>query len=251
MATIITKFSDHVIQPIEYFCDAIEAGFGYRDIKGLTNDKVDMIRVSKQHPLAVLMSAQLSDNRKAEDLRSSLIPAISVIPGNQTEEGFTIGQSMKPEIVNDDFIDELKAYLDKTNKQILSEVLITKTQIDDILSAYKRNSLFCQTNEWRKAEEVNVSLWSDTPDIDNLFSQIMDSVLSDMQVGFFGDNSVIKNMKFRVTRGLTNFNFGRVLFGSEYSLTYTNSYRNYIVYSEERITEHDFDGTFVVSGEEA
>jgi len=243
MSTIITKFSDHVIQPIEYFIDAIEAGFEYRDIKGLTNNKVELISVSKQHPLAVLMASQLQENRNADLLRTGLLPAVSVIPGSQTEEGFTMGQSFSSELIDDTFIDELKPYLNQTEKEIMQEVFITKDQVNLILSEYKRKEILVQINEFRRAEETNISIWSESPDIDNILAQIMDSILADVQVGFFGDNSVIKKMQYRITRGLTNFNFGRVLFGSEYVVNYTNTYKNYTVFSETRISDHEIDFT--------
>lgn len=250
---IVTKYSDYEIQSIEYLIEKIQEELVFRDMKGLTNNKVEIINVNKQHPLATLMAAQLQENRNSEALRASVLPAISVTPGNLTEEGFTLGQSYKTEVVDDDFIDELKELREKTNKEIQRDVLITKDQIEAIILAqrkYESDSVFAQIHQWRRAEEINVSAWSESPDMDILMGNVLDSIFSELQVGFAGDNSMFVNFRFKTTKGLTNFNFGRVLFGTEYNLTFTNTFNNYTIYQEDRISEHDFEGTFVSPGEE-
>lgn len=261
MATIITKYSDYAIQSIEYFIDLIESAFEMRDLKGLTSFKtidgesksrIEKINVLKQHPLVSFMLNQLSEIKNADMLRSNMLPAVSVIPGNIGEEGVTVGQGFQPEIVDDDFITELKYYLDKTNKEILRDLIITKDQINLIVSAYRKaggNKIMAQIHQYRKSEEINISAWSDNADTDILIGNVLDSIVSDIQVGFAGDNSPILNFKYKITKGLTNFNFGRILFGTEYSLTFTNTYNNYTIYSEENITGHEFQGTFKTAGE--
>ena len=252
MATIITKYSDYAIHSIEFFISQIKAELEYRDIAGLSNNTIQKINVMKEHPLAAIMAASLSDVRNADALRSSIIPAISVTPGNITDEGFTMGQAYQPEIVDDAFIEVLKEFNEKTNKEIQEDVLLTKGQIEDILAAYRRaetGQLRVQRNEYFKNEEINVSVWSASADIDVLLGNIMDSILAMIQVGFVGDNSRLRFFKYRITKGLTNFNYGRVLFGSEYNLTFLNSYNNFIIYSDDVLSGHDFNGTFIVPGE--
>lgn len=252
--TIIAKYSDYVIDSINFFVDTINEELAFRDLPGLTNNNIEIIRVTKQHPLVTLMAAQLQENRNLEAVRSGILPAISVTPGNPVEEGFTLGQTLKPEIVDDEFVLELKKFLNMTDKQIRSEVLLTKSQIELILGEYKRNpagTIRAQVHEWRKNEEINISVWNETPDMDIVICNVMDSLLADLQVGFVGDDSKISNMKWKPTKGLTNFNFGRVLFGTEYNLTFMNTYNNYTIYSDEVLSGHDFVGTFVIPGEEA
>lgn len=252
MATIITKFSDYIIHSIEYFISQIETELSYRDLSGLSNNKIEIINVTKEHPLAALMASALSDTRNADLLRSDLIPAISVTPGNMNEEGFTLGQSYRSEVVDDTFIDNLKEYLTKTNKQIQDDLLITPTQIETIIGEYNRSSagyIRVQRNEWWKNEEINVSVWSNSPDIDILLGNLMDSILATIQVGFAGDDSKLRSFKYKIVKGLTNFNYGRVLFGSEYNLTFLNSFNNYIIYSDDVLSGHDFYPTFLTPGE--
>jgi len=246
---IITEFSDYAIQSVEYFISAIKTSLSLRDLSGLSNGRIEAINVSKEHPLVVLMGSQISVNPNLEATRTSLLPAISVTPGNLSEEGITLGKAPQTFIINDEWISELKEISNKTLKDIQSETgLITLDQIDAIISEYRKGSGItrCIKHTWGWNEEINISVWSDSPDVDILFGTLLDSILAKITTGFMGDNSPVKNMKYRITKGLTNFNFGRVLFGTEYSLTFYNSYHNYTIYQEDHITEH---GGINVTGE--
>lgn len=253
MATIVTKFSDYILHSIEYFITQIETELAYRDIKGLSNDTIELINVTKEHPLVTLMTAQLAENRNADPLQSGLLPAISVTPGNASDKAFTLGQSLKPEIVNSEFISNLTEYLNKNTKEIQEDLLITHGQIETIIAEYARvaaGGMRSQKNEWFKDEEINISVWSKSPDIDILLGNLMDAVLATIQVGFVGDDSKLRDFSYKISKGLTNFNFGRTLFGSEYNLTFLNSYNNYIIYTDDVISGHDLEGTFLIPGEE-
>jgi hypothetical protein len=252
MSTIITKFSDYRIQSIEYFIDRIYTELQIRDLPGLFNNKIEIIKPTKQHPLATLMAVSLQD--EGNPLRSGIIPAISVTPGDLTDIGFTLGQSFQPEVIDDDWIEDLQEYSGKGSREILEDLIITQKQIDLIIDTYEAlespEDMRVQKTEWRKDEIINVSVWSDSADIDMILGNLMDSILADIQVGFYGDNSKLMNFRYSTTKGLTNFNYGRILFGTEYRLTFTNTFCNYTVYSDDRITEHDFIGEFNAPGDE-
>lgn len=254
MATIITKFSDYTIYSIEYFITQIETELAYRDINGLSNGKIEMINITKEHPLVSFMASSLNETvRNADLFRSGILPAISVTPGNITAKGFTMGQGLGSEIINAAYIARLTALLDQTNKEIQDELLITPLQIETIIGEYNRadaGGLRLQTNEWYNNEEINISVWSDSPDIDILLGNLMDSMLATIQVGFVGDDSKLKDFNYKPTKGLVNFNYGRTLFGSEYAISFTNTCDNFIVYTDPALSGHDFDGTFIIPGEE-
>jgi len=248
MSTIITKYSDYVIQSIEFFINAIKTEIDYRDIAGLTNNTVQKINITKQHPLVALRAAELSQNRNADPLRSGLLPAISITPADENDDkGFTLGNSFQPSLITASDITRYKELLNMTDENIQKEVLITKNQIESILAAYKKGvgTIRAQVTGWYMDENLSVSLWTDHPDVDILFSRILDSVMAGISVGIAGNNSPIRNFKYRVTKGLTNFNYGRVLHGTEYAISFTNTYNNYIIFSDDTISGHDFVGTFV------
>jgi hypothetical protein len=249
---VIAKFSDYIVQSIEYFINVIDEGIKSRDISGLTlgpdgRSRLEMINISKEHPLVVEMRSVIEN--KNQDKRSNIIPAISVTPGNMSEEGIAFGESLEINTVDDNWIISLKNILPQNNKDIHADMLISHKQIEDILGAYKKSKnsksvIRYQSNMWSWNEEINVSSWTDSPDMDILMGTILDSILAEIRIGTVGDESQIKNMKYRPTKGLTNFNFGHVLFGTEFNITFLNTYHNYIVFEEEHITGHNFDASF-------
>jgi len=253
MSTIITKFSDYNINSIEYFIDKIETELAYRDIKGLTSDKIQKINVSKEHPLVNMVAAELSSNRREAPMQSGVLPAISVTPGNLTDDIITMGIGYKTYPIDSDFVAQLQTYQNQTQEQRIGNVILSRTQIDAILVAYRKydTSVMIQTHEWYKNEEINISAWTPTTDTDILIGNILDSLMSEISVGFAGDNSAIKNFKFRTTKGLTNFNFGRVIYGTEYGLTFTNTFCNYTVFVDDtRPTDAILTGTKTTVGED-
>lgn len=248
---IIAEFSDYTIQSIEYFISAIESAVALRDISGLSAGRVSNINITKEHPLVVLMGSAINPNVNLDVLRTSILPAIAVTPGNMSEEGVALGQAPQSFVVDDDWILEFQNMKKLSLKEIQSGIgLITPDQVNTITAEYRKNTgiMRCQKNTWGWNEEINVSCWSDNPDMDILFGTLLDSIFAKMRVGFMGDESPMKNLKYRITKGLTNFNFGRVLFGTEYSLTFFNTYHNYTVYTEEHATGHDLLGGFKVTG---
>ena len=256
---IIAEYSDYAIQSIEFFIRAIETGLAARDLSGLTKvsaerSAIEKINVSKEHPIVVEMASTLQ-NRNGEPLRTSIIPAIAITPGNLSEDGVTLGKSYQPMIVDDNWIAEMKEILGMDMKTIWKEKgLISHAQAEAIIGAYRRKGpggiLRCQKNQWNWNEEINVSCWSDKADIDNFMSVLVDSILMRIVTGFAGDESPIKNMKYKPSRGLTNFNFGRVLYGTEFNLTFLNTYNNYTIYQEEHITQTRFTGGYDIPGSE-
>lgn len=248
--TIIAKYSDYALQSIEFFISKIEENIELRDIKGLTNNKIQKINITKEHPLVQFVAAQINPNVNLDNLRSNIIPAISVTPGNMAEEGRGFALTPQTFIIDDDWITEYRELLNSTTKEIRETGLITKDQITAIIAQYNRNQgiMRVQKNSWGWNEEINISCWSDSPDIDVLISNLIDSTLAEITTGFMGDESPVKGMKYRATRGLTNFNFGRVLYGTEYNLTFFNTYHNYTVYQEDHVTGHDLRGTFKTPG---
>ena len=135
----------------------------------------------------------------------------------------------------------------------MEDLLITYSQIETIISEYNRTpagGMRAQVNEWFRNEEINLSIWAESPDIDILLGKVVDSVLVSIQGGLLGNDSKMRNMDYKDARGLTNFNYGRVLFGTEYNLTFENSYKNYIIYTDDVVSGVDFYGTFSIPGEE-
>lgn len=260
MATIVSKYNDYTFNSVEYMIDAINNELSYADLPGLTNNHVEFINVSKQHPLVSFMEKVVNDRDRNIDYNySSIIPAISVTPLGSKDERFTLGKSPSFYGVkeNDDFIKQLKTYQGMSQRDIQKDVLLTHYQIETILDAYRRTvgdspekRMYYQRHKWMKREELNVSVWSDTPDVDILLGNLVDSVMASIQ-GYLTDNSRVSDFSYNITKGLTNFNYGRVLYGSEYVLTFLNTYSNYIIYTDNTINRNpSFIGTYTTQGDD-
>lgn len=249
---IIAQYSDFEVDTINFFIAKIRESIDARGLTGLTNGQVDLIPVLKEHPLIQYMESKINPNvRNGDDLRAGMVPGIGVTPGNCDPEMETMGESTEFIVIDDAYISMLKGLLSLSDKEIQQQGVLTKDQINTIIGAYKRlgkGVMRGQLNKWAWNEEVNISCWAESPDYDTIMSRIIDSVLAGLRVGFLGDNSPIRKMKYKPVRGLTNFNFGRVLYGSEFNLTFLNIYTNYTIYTEESITDMTFKPSFIIPG---
>ena len=250
---IIARYSDFDIDTINFFIDAINESLAEKDITSLTNGQVNGIPVLKEHPLVQYMASAIDPNRQSMDnFRTGMVPGIGVTPGNMDSEMETFGETPVISIIDDNYIATMKQYLSVGGQTLQNTGVLTVKQLETIMGAYKKlpsgGVMRMQTNSWGYNEEVNVSCWAESPDYDTIMSRIIDSVLAGMKVGIMGDNSFIKKMKYKVTRGLTNFNFGRVLYGSEFNLTFFNKYNNYIIYTEDSINSEILTATWKSPG---
>jgi hypothetical protein len=248
---IITKFNDYEIHPIEFFITLIKNELALRDLSGVTNGMVKNINVSKEHPLVLLMQRQLANNAETmPSNNSNIVPAIGITPGNPASDGIVMGHGQATIAIDDDWIAEYDVIKNTQMKDRVQAGIITDAQIALIKRIKAEgHSVFCRVNKYRQNEEVNISLWTETSDMDMVLSMMVESILSDALVGFMGDDSKVKNMKMSIVKGLTNFNFGRVLYGTEYSIQFLNTRNNYMVYSEERFSSVVVDLETTTSGE--
>lgn len=249
---IIAEYIDYDIDSINFFMNAIKDSLAVRDIRSLTNAQVDGINVSKEHPLVQYMAAAISASRGADAMRTGMLPCISVTPGHLDPDMQTLASVPESYTITDEHIEIYKTLLRTDEEERMKDGLLTVTQIETILSAYKRLNggvMRCEKHTWGYNEELNVSCWSESPDYDSLMVRLIDSVLSKIRVGTMGDGSAIRNMQYKIDRGLSNFNYGRVLYGSEINLTFFNRYSNYTIYTEENISSAVFDPTFISPGE--
>ncbi len=245
MGTVNTlvEFTDYEIDGVNYFINAIQTSLNKRDLPGLTNDRIQMIPVSKEHPLVMLMASKLNENKNLPTQRANAVPAIGVTPGNRDEDAFTLGESAKPFPIDDEYIEYMRTLLNTQQITRIRDGLVTNKQLETIISEYRKagsNVLRGIKNSWSYSEEINISVWSDTADIDVMLSKLVDAILAKIRVGDFGDGSAMRNMKYKVVSGLTNFNYGRVLYGTEFNLTFLNTYSNYTITKEALATDMEF-----------
>jgi hypothetical protein len=240
----ISEYSEYEFNSLNYFCDKIEMALNDRDLPGLFNNKIEKIVVSKEHPLITYIASTLLSSKTNETQDGGLLPAIGVTPGSNHASMETFAKNPVMQLVDDQYIAKLKEIRALDFKERKKDGLITDDQIDNILLAYRKKGttkMFYQRNSWGWDEEVNVSCWSDNIDRDRILAMIVDSTLARLTIE---QDSPVRNMKYSMVNGLTNFNYGRILFGTEFNLTFFNRYSISSIYTEEHITDVTFVNTF-------
>lgn len=232
--TIVTKFTDYAIRTPEFFIDFITSEITKRDVRGLTNDRVQEVNISGEHPLVRMTASALVDGKVNT---KNFLPAISVIEDDENEEYTTIGDGTRPPIIVDqEFVDQCKAI---PIKDRIADGLITDKQLALIEQAILNNKDRSTTGEGKLLAHVEgffmkevafVSVWGSTLNERNIIGDVVRSVIFDMKKAM--REAKIKDTHIRTSKGLVNSNFGRIIYGQESMLEFTNFFHNITVTTE-------------------
>ena len=226
---IITKFTDYNIDSPNWFIRTIQQELALRDIKGITNNRVQGINVTGQHPLVQLVGNLVDPNNQVSF--AGLLPCISVSENNETEESTTIGQGKRVNgVIDITFVNEIRANL-VTMKERKREGIITDNQLTLIENAVSGNKkLLAQVEEFFFRSSVFVSLWANTLEELIVIGDVLRSIVYDLRKYMIARNVI--DINITTSKGLVNFNFGKVIYGQETEISFLNMMRNYTVTDE-------------------
>lgn len=226
---VLTTYCDYFVFSPDYFIEYIQGELAKRDIPGLSNGKIDAVKVSGDHPLVTLLASTMQSGTPRFE---GLLPAISVVGSDEPEEGTTVGQGLRPYTVM------TQAKLDLLNTVPIAtrykNGLITDGQIATIQTAITEatsHQLRLGVDEFYQAEKIFVSLWTQTLQEVTILGKILSSILYTMRKDMIANRLI--NIKQRTDIGLRNTNFGRILYGQETAIDYRNTVRNFTVYDDE------------------
>jgi hypothetical protein len=235
---IVTKFTDYAIAVPEFFIDYIGEELGKRDLNGLTAGRIKSLYPSGEHPLVALTGNLLSGSKPNF---SGLLPAISVIEADENEENTTVGHGKREnQILNQSFVDDFKnLYPDLTERS--KEGLLTNEQLDLIAEHIRKQSsdpnnepydgeAFTEVQTFWQRENVFVSLWAHNLQERQVLGKLLRSIVYDMRIPLIGRGVI--DASIRISKGLVNFNFGRILYGLEVELNFLNKFNNYTVLTQ-------------------
>ncbi len=225
---IITTYFDYKVFSPDYFINYIQGELAKRDLAGLSNGKVEAIKVSGDHPLVTLLASALQGGTPRFE---GLLPAISVVGSDEPEEGTTIGQGIRPYTVMTQAKLDLLSSVPIATRYL--EGLITDNQIATIqaaITAQAGHQLRMGVDEFYQPEKIFVSLWTHTLQECNILGKILTSILYAMRKDMLAKHLI--NIKQRTDIGLRNTNFGRILYGQETAIDYRNTVRNFTVYDD-------------------
>jgi len=233
---IITKFTDYNIDVPNWFINEIKNEINLRDLKGITNNRIDSISVTAQHPFIQLINDFIETENAVKN--TSILPCISVTESNENQEIVTIGQGRRaPKLIDSDFVNFIRTnFADYTTRN--KEGIITNEQLNLIESHLANNDkLYVHIDEFFLRTSVFVSLWTNTFEEYNVLSKILRSVLFEIRLKMLKRNVIDINIS--TDKGLVNTNFGRIIYGQETEIIFLNAFRNYTITDEQPLTAYD------------
>lgn len=223
---MVVKYTDYYIESPDWFIKHIQNEINLRNITGLTNGRVSNVNVSGEHPLASIAVSTITGT--SVDW-SGILPAISVVEGNSDEEVTTIGQGFRgyKNFLQSDLDNLVTRYA--TMKERKSDGLITDLQIQLLQESLKNmpNGLWCETREFREREELFIGVWAHNLEEKKIIGNLVRSIIYDMRLAMIEKG--LDDINVRTTKGLVNFNFGKMLYGQESVITFLNGFRNIVV----------------------
>lgn len=238
--TVVTKFTEYDILNPNWFTNYLQEEIATRDLNGLTKGRVNGITISEEHPLVKLTGAVLTSGNLQQNT-AGLLPSIAVVPGDANEENTRKGYGHNAAFVLDQaWIDNFRQeYPSSDMRKRINEGIITDQQLSAIENAIIANesapgagdgTVLVKSNGFWEREKVMISLWTETLPDRTVLSPLLRAVIYDMTFALL--KRKIKDIQHRTARGLVNMNFGRVLYGEEHIIEFTNSFRNFVVTSE-------------------
>lgn len=229
---VVVKFTDYAVNSPDFFIDFIKKEIRKRDVRGLTNNRINAINVTGEHPLVTLTANVLSGTQLNV---SAVIPAIAVIEDEENETDTNLGDGYRRTVIfTQETVEELRKLA--VGDARFQEGIISDAQIDAIEQALanvahksKENKgyLLTQVDGWLLRETICVSLWCHSVDERSLIGDVLRSILYDMKNAMRVRK--LKDVSIRTSKGLVNTNFGTVLFGQETLIDFTNFFHTITV----------------------
>lgn len=226
-------FTEYNIAVPEFFIKFIGDELGKRDLTGLTNGRIQAIYPSGEHPFVQLTGVALSSGGQGVNF-AGILPAISVVESDENEENTTLGQGIKyPMIINQTFLDLLASDYG-TMEMRVADGLITNKQISDMQGMINNHTeVNGEIEEFWMRESIFVSLWAENLQDRQIIGRLLRSIVFNMRKSMIAKRVV--DITIRISKGLVNFNFARVLHGMEMEISFRNIFKNVTVKDEKII----------------
>lgn len=241
------KYTDYAVLTPTYFVRYLQAELAKRDLNGITGGRMSNIRVSEEHPLSSMVQAILKDGQP----NIGILPAVSVVEGDEEETDTTIGHGIREnEIFTLEMLQDLKKRY-PTMASRINDGLISDKQIQDVELMFTRSenpapSLFRERHRFRERETVFISIWTATLEERKILSKILRSIIYDMRLDMVAHD--LHDINIRTSKGLINFDFGVMMFGQETQVSFVNNFTNYTISDTEIPRDETEDTEFLIGG---
>jgi len=222
-------FSMFSVDEIRYFADFIEDNIADYELNELSNGHMgDVPNIILSHPLAAEYGALL--DATDGDNYTSVLPAIGVelLDDNESEKQL-LGQGYKSEEITQAFITQIAAIdmKDRYKQGILMSDTV-KDAIQAAKTAKAGEALWAVTTQYIQNQSVNISMWSNQPELTRLLYLTMKSLLKRAKLDLAQNHSV-KNLSISGQTALYNYEFGGTRYGAEFVCTFVNSHKDIII----------------------
>lgn len=234
-SNVLTKFTDYNVNMPDWLIEFITNEAVKRDIKGLTNNVIQKLQISGEHPL-VQMTAAVFDPKGGSFDVSGFLPAISVVEGDEDEEPTLLGNGYRKVFnIDQTWIDTYRTNFPEQSTAI-QDGLLSEEQLKTIesylltLESGKQvvgavlEGFFLRTN-------MMVGVWVQSIQERSIIGNLIRSVLFDARKYLSAERHV-RDTHIRTAKGLVNTNFGMILFGQESTLDFINIFHNITVTKE-------------------
>jgi len=238
MSETITEYTEYFVDNPGWFIDTIGEALGRRDISGITGGRFEAIAVSEEHPLVQLTGSIM---KNGEPDHAGLIPAISVIEQPENEFQTTMGDGMQvARAITWEYLQGIRTNYPHQQDRV-KEGLITDDQITLIETALEKQaetysipleetSVKGLVDAYWIQESAYVSLWCHSINERKIIGSLLRSILFAMRKPM--RQRGLRDITMRTSKGLVNFNFGRILHGQESEISFLNRVMNINVTDE-------------------
>jgi hypothetical protein len=223
------------------------------DVGQILNNRTIKIQVTLDHPLMVLAGAILfSSGANLPDI-NGMFPRISVTDASHREKETSIGQGIKDySILKTSDIQNFKNSMGSMKDRIDKGLLITNQQVDNMLAITESIGGEAILMRQQVMQDVTyyISVWCLSIDERIVLTQIMESTLFGLKQELIKQG--FRNPQINTDTGITNSNFGRMIFGSELELTGINTITNYTLFKEKPLKSYNLESfpNFLKFGDE-
>jgi hypothetical protein len=232
---IITKFTDYGVLMPDWLIRFIQWEMPKRDVRGLTNNVITKVAVSGEHPL-VQITASIFDPKTSKVNISGLLPAISVVEGDEDEEPITIGNGFSSVFnIDQGWLDAHKKRF-SNQKEALEDCLFTMKQVFEIetylgtLPEGKQVVLAVVDGFFLKSN-LMVGVWVQSIQERTIIGNALRSILYDSRKYLSAERG-IKDIHFKTTKGIVSKIYNTILHGQETTIDYINYFHNVTVVKE-------------------
>ncbi len=231
-ANVITKFTDYDVLMPDWLINFIQFEMPKRDIRGLTNDVITKVVVSGEHPL-VQIAASAFDPKSGKTDIAGLLPAISVIEGDENEDPITLGNGYSNTFNIDQVWLDAHRLRFPNQKDAIQDGLFTEKQVFQIETYLgtlpeEKQVVAAVVDGYFSKSNLMVGLWVQSIFERAIIGRALRSVLYDARKYVSAERGV-KDIHFKTAKGIVSKIYNMILYGQETTIDYTDVFHNITV----------------------